>query len=178
VLHQNPDWKIIHTGEHKSFMKKAVLAGLSLVGIILIVVFVIQSDNASSGEHAHQKSILQQPIGTPQPRADARVPAHFTDIKEVHPLAPTLAPEQFFGTARQAYKVAREIPETLAQLPCYCYCDETIGHKSLHTCYESDHSSHCVTCMEEALVAYRLQKEEKLSITEIRQRIIAQFAPK
>jgi hypothetical protein len=89
-------------------------------------------------------------------------------------LAPTLPPEQFFGQTRQAYQVAKEIPSTLAQLPCYCYCDETIGHKSLHTCYESDHSAQCAVCQNEALIAYKLQKEG-LTIEQIRERIIAEF---
>lgn len=91
-------------------------------------------------------------------------------------LPPTLPPERFFGQARLAYQIAREIPQTLAQLPCYCYCDETLGHKSLHTCYESDHSAHCATCVNEALLAYRLQKEQGLTVPQIRERIIAQFS--
>ncbi|MBA3767989.1 MAG: hypothetical protein H0W99_13605 [Acidobacteria bacterium] len=91
-------------------------------------------------------------------------------------LPPTLPPERFFGSARQAYQVAKEIPQTLAQLPCYCYCDETIGHKSLHSCYETDHSSQCAVCVNEALLAYRLQKEQGLNPAQIRERIIAEFS--
>jgi hypothetical protein len=108
----------------------------------------------------------------------ARVPAYVTDGKALSNLGATLPPERFFGKAREAYEVAREIPETLAQLPCYCYCDEGFGHKSLHTCYESDHSAHCATCIQEALVAYRLQKEEGLTPQQIRDRIVQQFGPK
>ena len=52
-----------------------------------------------------------------------------------------------------AYDVAAKIPGVLHQLPCYCYCDR-IGHKSLRTCYESDHAAHCATCLKEAYFAY------------------------
>jgi hypothetical protein len=107
-----------------------------------------------------------------------RVPAHLTAAPAVKDLGPTLPPERFHGKVREAYQVAKAIPQTLAQLPCYCYCDEGHGHKSLHTCYESDHSSMCAVCVNEALLAYRLQTEEKLTPAQIRERIIAEFAPK
>ncbi len=112
----------------------------------------------------------------PQRTQPARVPAFVTDGKALATLGPTLPPERFYGRVREAYQVAREIPETLAQLPCYCYCDEGFGHKSLYTCYESDHSAHCATCIQEALVAYRLQKEQGLTPAQIRERIIAEYS--
>lgn len=125
-----------------------------------------------------EQSLLQKPLIKEQRSEAARVPAYMTDAKMIEKLGPTLPPEQFFGRAREAYRVAREIPETLAQLPCYCYCDQGFGHKSLHTCYESDHSAHCAMCVNEALMAYRLQKEEGLSPAQIRDRIIQEYGPK
>jgi hypothetical protein len=82
----------------------------------------------------------------------------------------------FTGKARQAYQVAAQIPQTLAQLPCYCHCDRGMGHKSLHSCFEDDHAAHCDVCVKEALMAYRLEKEQKLSVAQIRERIIAQYS--
>ena len=82
----------------------------------------------------------------------------------------------FAGKAREAYAVAKKIPETLAQLPCYCYCDQSIGHKSLHSCYEDDHSATCSTCIEEALLAYRLQTEQGMTPPQVRSEIIARFS--
>jgi hypothetical protein len=70
----------------------------------------------------------------------------------------------------------KQIPVTIAQMPCYCHCDRGFGHKSLHSCFEDDHATHCATCVDEALVAYRLQKEQKLSPAQIRERIIAEFS--
>ncbi len=148
---------------------KRVLLISAVVAAGLIVLILGQRGGTRTG----------QPAGTQAPRTSAspgRVPAHETVARSLSELPPTLPPERFFGQARMAYQVAREIPQTLAQLPCYCYCDESFGHKSLHTCYESDHSAQCATCVNEALLAYRLQKEQGLTPAQIRERIIAEFS--
>src|SRR5882724_6591304 len=61
----------------------------------------------------------------------ARIPSYYRDVASAGTLPQTLSPEKFIGPAKEAYKVAQEIPDTLAQLPCYCYCDMHMGHKSL-----------------------------------------------
>ena len=53
----------------------------------------------------------------------------------------TLSPALFVGKAAAAYQVAREIPETLARLYCYCRCDVSVGHRSLLDCYSDAHAS-------------------------------------
>jgi len=53
----------------------------------------------------------------------------------------TLSPALFVGKAAAAYQVAREIPETLAQIYCYCRCDQTVGHRSLVDCFSDAHGS-------------------------------------
>jgi len=54
---------------------------------------------------------------------------------------PTLDPAEFLGKARLAYQVAREIPDVLDQLRCYCECDRYYGHTSLLSCYTDQHGS-------------------------------------
>lgn len=54
---------------------------------------------------------------------------------------PTLDPAQFVGKARLAHQVAREIPDVLDQLYCYCECDKHMGHKSLLSCYTDGHAA-------------------------------------
>lgn len=56
-------------------------------------------------------------------------------------LPPTLAPALFVGKTAAAYRVAREIPATLAQLYCYCRCDRSVGHRSLLDCFTDDHGA-------------------------------------
>ena len=160
-------------------MKKVLLVILVLLGIAAIAAVFLNRSDQTAKDVTHDVSPSHEAMH-PQPSKTeaARVPAHYEDVKSAGKLAPTLPPEQFFGKARQAYKAAKEIPEILAQLPCYCYCDASYGHKSLHTCYESDHSSHCAVCVDEALMAYQLQKEEGLTAPQIRERIVAKYSQK
>jgi hypothetical protein len=125
--------------------------------------------DAHAGGHAH---------GATEAAGGNDVPAFETDAASLKKLPPTLAAAGFVGKQKLAYQAAAEIPQTLAQLPCYCYCDRGFGHKSLHSCFVDDHASHCAVCVDEALLAYRLQKEEKLSPAQIRERIIRDYAPK
>jgi hypothetical protein len=150
-------------------MKKVIIVFVA----VLVVAVAVAVFSSSRKMPNHDMEMNNAPAGQQQA---ARIPAHYEDVQSAQPLKATLDPQQFFGKARRAYEVAREIPETLAQLPCYCYCDQGMGHKSLHSCYESDHSSHCATCVDEALMAYQLEKEQKLSPAQIRQKIIEKFA--
>jgi hypothetical protein len=149
-------------------MKKALIVFVVVLAIAAAV--VVFSSKSKTPKHEMEMS------NAPAQQQAARVPAHYEDAASAQPLKPTLDPQQFFGKTREAYQVAREIPATLAQLPCYCYCDQGFGHKSLHSCYESDHSSHCATCVDEALLAYQLEKEQKLSPAQIREKIIERFS--
>ncbi len=54
---------------------------------------------------------------------------------------PTLPPEIFSGKVRQAYAIARDIPQVLDKLYCYCRCRENFGHKNLLSCYVDNHAS-------------------------------------
>ena len=56
-------------------------------------------------------------------------------------IRPTLDPAQFVGKAAAAHRVAREIPDILDQLYCYCGCDKHQGHKSLLSCYTDGHAA-------------------------------------
>ena len=121
----------------------------------------LSAPTTQSPTHAHSHS--------------ARVPA-YQAASEVGNLPPTLPATQFIGKSREAYEVAKKIPATLAQLPCYCECDRGFGHKSLHTCFVDDHASHCAVCVDEALLAYRLQNDEKLTPEQVRNKIIEQYS--
>ena len=89
-------------------------------------------------------------------------------------LPPTLSPELFTGNEKLAYQAAKEIPQTLAQLPCYCHCDRSQNHKSLHSCFESEHGENCGICIGEALMARNLHRTG-MNVGEIRKRIIAAY---
>lgn len=94
------------------------------------------------------------------------VPVYNTAPPKPGDVMPILPKDQrvgeLFKTPYQvhAYELAAKIPGVINQLPCYCYC-EKIGHKSLHTCFESDHGAHCAICMREVYYAYQQTKAGK-----------------
>jgi hypothetical protein len=74
----------------------------------------------------------------------------------------------------RAYTAAREMPEVFDGLYCYCQCRENMGHRSLLTCYESEHAASCDICLTEGTIADQLHHQGK-SLDAIRQAIDAQF---
>lgn len=79
----------------------------------------------------------------------------------------TLSPAYFTGKAALAYTAAREIPEVIDSLYCYCDCKKNFGHKSLLSCHVDQHSKYCNICMDEAIMAFRMHKQGK-GVLEIR----------
>jgi len=57
---------------------------------------------------------------------------------------------------------------------CHCNCSRTVGHRSLLTCFESEHGASCDICMGEAQLAARLAAQGK-TLQLIRQAIDARF---
>ena len=54
---------------------------------------------------------------------------------------PTLDPARFVGKAATTHQIAREIPDALDHMYCYCECDKHVGHKSLLSCYTDGHAA-------------------------------------
>jgi hypothetical protein len=74
----------------------------------------------------------------------------------------------------EAYEAARRVPATLDGLFCHCQCNRHFGHRSLLTCFESDHGARCDICMGEAMLAAQMV-EAGSSLAQIRQAIDARF---
>lgn len=107
----------------------------------------------------------------PNTPAAARIPAFFATVEAAQPLPQTLDPSQFSNkNVVLAYQAARDIPEVLAQLPCYCYCDRK-GHRGLLDCFASRHGSDCDICVKEALFAMQEHRNGK-SAEQIRAEIV------
>lgn len=71
-----------------------------------------------------------------------------------------------------AYRMAAALPDVIYQQPCYCWCSRALGHKSLHSCFESSHGAICTVCMSEAAYAYR-QTRLGMTPAQIRTGIVA-----
>ena len=76
--------------------------------------------------------------------------------------------------ALEAYAAARTAAATLDGVYCHCDCSKHSGHRSLLTCFESDHGAFCDICMGEAMVASGMAARGQ-SLMEIRDAIDRQF---
>ncbi len=74
----------------------------------------------------------------------------------------------------RAYTAAREMPEVFDGLMCYCQCEQSFRHRSLLTCYESEHAAACDICLTEGTTAAQMRRQGA-SLDGIRRAIDAQF---
>jgi hypothetical protein len=159
-------------------MKKnwLLIAGIAL--LILAAVLMVNSANTPTPATV-TSTTNYTPVQTPAARHDhsaKTMPAHFEVPPSRSSLGPTLDPNSFSGITRDAYRAVKEIPVTIAQLPCYCHCDQGFGHKRLYSCFQDDHASHCDVCVREALLALKLEKEQEMTPAQIRDTIVAQYS--
>ena len=99
------------------------------------------------------------------------VPIYFQSAKDAMPFPAALDPAAFKNPViREAYQVAKDIPEVLVEQPCYCYCQRK-GHRGLLDCFKTDHAASCNICIKEALLAGEMHRRGK-SAEEIRNAII------
>jgi len=76
--------------------------------------------------------------------------------------------------AMDAYAAARRAPATLDGVYCHCDCSKHAGHRSLLTCFETDHGAYCDICMGEAMLASGMAARGQ-SLLDIRAAIDRQF---
>jgi len=75
---------------------------------------------------------------------------------------------------KEIYTMARAVPNVLDGLFCHCDCAREFGHRSLLTCFESDHAAGCQVCLQEAAMAYQMTQDGAV-LGQIRARIDATF---
>ena len=88
----------------------------------------------------------------------------------------TDSPSRYVGYPRiqRVYQMAGEIQPTLDGLYCYCRCSQHAGHRSLFTCFETDHGAACDVCLNQAALAYQMVKNGA-TLDEIRQETDRRF---
>jgi len=74
----------------------------------------------------------------------------------------------------ESYAAARAVPQVLDGLHCYCDCARHSGHRSLLTCFESEHGGYCDICMGEAVLAQQMVARGE-AIDAIRRAVDAQY---
>lgn len=88
-------------------------------------------------------------------------------------LPATMDPKNFPDALNQnVYAMAGKVRNILYQQPCYCHCDQHVGHQSLLDCFVDTHGSMCAVCKSEAVYSY-LQARKGQKAAAIRAAIIA-----
>src|SRR5262245_17091549 len=88
-------------------------------------------------------------------------------LKSADVLSPTLFSDE---KTRAAYQTAKDIPEVLEQLPCFCGCMSSFGHKNNLFCFKDQHGSGCNLCQDIALDARKMH-DQGMSIAQIQENI-------
>lgn len=75
------------------------------------------------------------------PRAASLAPKQFLQARAHAPRVPTVDPSQFKDPeVSKSYQAARENPELLEKMPCYCGCYNQ-GHTSNYDCFVDNHGA-------------------------------------
>ena len=131
----------------KSSNKQNLILGIAAIAILAGIAWVsLRSSNEPSPDEISAKS------------AEVLSPALFTDEK-----------------TRAAYQVAKDIPEVLEELPCFCGCMSSFGHKNNLFCFKDQHGSGCTICQDIALDARKLH-DQGMKIAQIQENIRSKYA--
>lgn len=134
----------------KSINKQNVLLGIVALGIMAAIAWV---SLRGTGDQ-------QTAIETADPSLSADV------------LSPSLFDDPM---TRAAYQTAKDIPEVLQQLPCFCGCMSSYGHKNNLFCFKDQHGSGCTLCQEIALDARKMH-DQGMSIAKIQENIKTKYS--
>ena len=80
------------------------------------------------------------------------------------------------------YRYAADHAMHFTEIPCYCGCENSLGHRNLEDCFVNAagdwdaHASGCGVCSAEAIAA-REQLDAGVAISDVRQSIIDRFGP-
>ena len=132
----------------KSTSKQNLLLGIIAVAIIASIAFVSLR-------------------GTNEPKDETTIAALADGV-----LSPTIFSD---AKTQAAYQVAKDIPEVLEQLPCFCGCMSSFGHKNNLFCFKDQHGSGCEICQDIALDARKMH-DQGMSIARIQDNIKTKYS--
>ena len=98
-----------------------------------------QTTPASASSTLRNRMVL--PATPRKPRPITRDPDQYTD------------PE-----VRQSYQAAKEAPEVVENMACYCGCFASAGHRSNLDCFTDDHGVGCALCRTIAIESVQMSR--------------------
>ena len=96
------------------------------VGVVLLI---------TGGYFLSQGEDRQKPSPAPE---SPKIKKEDNRLRETRP---TKSPERLKGKVKRAYQIARDIPEVLDKLYCYCRCFENFNHLNLLSCFVGTHAA-------------------------------------
>jgi Protein of unknown function with PCYCGC motif len=134
--------------------RKGLLIGAVIVASLAAVAVL-------TGSEAHTPANVP---GKTAPTARAGRPAQnsCTSCLERNPL---LNPARFNGwndaDVKASYEAANKYPDTIDRIHCFCECKESPReqHKTLLTCFTTQHAAGCGICQHEAILAAKLKDQ-------------------
>ncbi|MSO21144.1 MAG: hypothetical protein EXQ56_11935 [Acidobacteria bacterium] len=90
----------------------------------------------------------------------------------------TLEPSSFNEPeVRASYQAARDVPEVLEHIPCYCGCFANSGHRNNLDCFKDNHGVSCALCRTIA-VESKAMSQAGLPVEQISLAINEKYAPR
>ncbi len=120
---------------------------------VLTLGFLALVTAATSAQWANQPSNI--PAYHPQP------PARSEKLPPILPASERVGESFRHPFQARSYELAEKVSRVIYQQPCYCFCDRSVGHGSLRSCFESAHGAHCATCMKEVFYTYQMVQQKK-----------------
>lgn len=77
----------------------------------------------------------------------------------------------------QAYQAARDVPEVLEHMPCYCGCFANSGHRNNLDCFKDSHGEHCALCRVIAIES-KAMTDKGMAVEQINTAINEKYAPR
>jgi hypothetical protein len=134
---------------------------MSASGLTLLLgaTLALLSGRFSTAQHAHGNAAPAAAKARPAPSGTGAKNSCAACIER----APVLDPARYASwndqDVRRAYEAARKYPDTLDRIHCFCECKESPRehHKTLLTCFTTEHGAGCGICQHEANLAAKLK---------------------
>ena len=129
------------------------------LALLLGTALALLSGRFSMAQHAHGNAAPAAAKARPAPGGTGAKNSCAACIER----APVLDPARYASwndqDVRRAYEAARKYPDTLDRIHCFCECKESPRehHKTLLTCFTTEHGAGCGICQHEANLAAKLK---------------------
>lgn len=134
--------------------RSLLLAGAGLTSFLLAA-------SLSLAATAHDRARASGKSKASGNKAVARANSCSACLERRAVLDPNLFAKGYEPEVKPSYEAARKYPDTLDRIHCFCECKESPRerHKTLLSCFTTEHAAGCGICQREALLAAKLKEQ-------------------